>query len=94
VSPEPVWASTVDGGRYHVWVDRLAPYEGELVVRRADDDEILLRKKVGLSYQALFGPDFGDVQTWQDWALKAIDDSNDNTESPLRDDETSNGNGN
>lgn len=68
---EPVWEQTVDGGKYRCWVDRIDGYNGMLNVER--DGVSLLQEVVSLSYQAIFGPDVGDVGQWQDRCIKAID---------------------
>ena len=49
-----VWSSMLDG-KYMVKVTRIAPYRGELTI--ADGDNVLHRKAVLLSFNALFGPD-------------------------------------
>lgn len=66
-----VWSSLLDG-RYTVAVRRIRPYVGELTLTAAD--RVLLRKEVGLAYDALFGPDMDDVATWQAEAMRFVDD--------------------
>jgi len=65
-----VWTSKLDG-RYIVTVTRTRPYQGELVI--VDGDQILLRQTVGLMFNAIFGPDIADVQSWQQIAIDIID---------------------
>jgi hypothetical protein len=65
-----VWSSLFDG-KYTVKVTRTAPYRGELTV--AAGTTVLHRKSVGLSYDALFGPDVTDVASWQEIAIKVVD---------------------
>ncbi len=65
-----VWTSMLVG-RYTVAVRRTRPYRGELTISEAD--RVLMRKEVGLAFDALFGPDVGDVATWQDEALRFVD---------------------
>jgi hypothetical protein len=65
-----VWSSMLDN-RYTVTVTRVAPYRGELTI--ADGDNVLHRKTVLLSFNALFGPDVADVAAWQEAAMTFID---------------------
>lgn len=66
-----VWDQTVDNSKYVCRVERTGVYTGELVVSREGTE--ILREQVGLSYQAIFGPDMDDVAQWRDSAIKAID---------------------
>jgi hypothetical protein len=72
---DTVWDANLDEGRYRVTVIRLGPYGGVLILREADGP-ILLQREVGLSYDALFGPDVSDVQLWQDIATRFVDQRN------------------
>jgi hypothetical protein len=72
-SENSVWYNTVDQGTWEVEVTRVTDYQGELTVRRASDDEVILCEVVGLAYGAIFGPDVDDVEQWQDKVIKAID---------------------
>jgi len=65
-----VWSSTLDG-RYAIKVTRLAPYRGELTI--TEGTTVLHREPVGLSFDALFGPDVADVASWQEIAIKFVD---------------------
>jgi hypothetical protein len=66
-----VWRQTVDAGRYVCWVERVAAYTGILMCER--DGTRVLRREVTLAYQALFGPDVGDVAEWEAACIEAID---------------------
>lgn len=67
-----------------VWFDRL-DQRWQLEVHREDhdgvlyifdhdnEDKLVFRKPVGLSYGAVFGPDAGDVAYWQDIAINFVD---------------------
>ena len=69
-APDVAWESELDE-RYVVKVVRLAPYQGQLQIW--DGSELLHAEPVGLSYDALFGPDVGDVHQWQELAVRFID---------------------
>ena len=70
---EVVWQNRLDG-RYDVIVFRSKePYNGVLIVR--DGLIEISRTQVGLSYDAMIGPDAGDVQTWIDAAIAVVDQS-------------------
>lgn len=70
---EDVWHNTVDQGTWDVRVERISAYRGVLIIKRADTDQEIHREEVGLSYQAIFGPDVDDVAAWQDRAIEVID---------------------
>ena len=53
-----MWTSTLDG-KYEVTVTRTGDYYGELTI--SEDNQVLHRETVGLSYGAIFGPDVADV---------------------------------
>jgi hypothetical protein len=69
--PSLVWSATLDD-RYIIRVERTDPYSGELVI--LDGDKELLREKVVLSYNALFGPDVFDIEAWQERAAEFVDE--------------------
>lgn len=77
--PKLVWWSKLDG-RYQVEVQRIgggseSGYRGTLFVfDHQEENKRLLGEEVGLSYQAIFGPDVQDVSDWQDRAAKFIDE--------------------
>lgn len=50
-----VWTSTLDG-KYEVTVTHTDGYHGVLTI--SEGTEVLHRESVGLSYGAMFGPDF------------------------------------
>ncbi len=70
---DTVWEATVDGGAWHVRVDRTEAYKGELIIVRRRDGKQVLREEVGLAYQAVFGADVDDVRSWQQRAIQVID---------------------
>ena len=49
-----IWKSNVDK-KFDVWVERVAPYEGELVI--SEDGKMLTIQQVTITYDAKFGPD-------------------------------------
>lgn len=68
-----VWGATVDSETWKAQVVRTGDYTGTLEVYRMADDEKVFSQDVSLSYQALFGPDMGDVAEWQEIAINFID---------------------
>lgn len=51
-------------------------YQGVLCVfDQQDDDKLIYFEKVSLAYGAVFGPDAGDVATWQEKVVDFIDKS-------------------
>lgn len=73
VMTDIVWRSTIDQGTYEAKVERLGDYAGNLIVTVVSTNEVLLEEEVLLAYQAIFGPDVGDVAAWQDKAITVID---------------------
>lgn len=67
-----VWEATLDN-KYHCSVSRTGDYTGKLKVIDTEKDSIILDKEVGLSYQAMFGPDVDDVRLWEDLSIEAVD---------------------
>lgn len=67
-----VWETKVDE-KFDVWVERVAPYKGRIVVMSPDQEAPLLDKEVTISYDAPFGPDAADVSVWAAMALEVID---------------------
>lgn len=69
-----VWENTLDNGAYQCKVVRAEGdgYSGELVV--SQDDEVIHREVVGLSYAARFGPDVADVAEWSERVVEVVDD--------------------
>lgn len=65
-----VWTATLDE-KYVVTVTREAPYRG--ILRITEAGQVLHWETVGLAYNAQFGPDVDDVETWQQIAERFID---------------------
>ena len=70
---EIVWTATVDSNTWRVDVVRKSDYLADLQVYRVSDETMVHEEEVGLSYQAVFGPDMADVALWQDTAIAVID---------------------
>jgi hypothetical protein len=68
--PNIVWVVLFDA-RYKMTVLRKEPYRGTLELR--DGEDLILEQDVCLSYDAMFGPDAGDVAEWQEIAMQFID---------------------
>lgn len=71
---EQIWEAVLDG-RYRVSVARVAPYRGHLEVVDNQTGTKLHEEEVGLSYDAMFGPDLSDVARWQETAVDVVDAS-------------------
>lgn len=69
-----VWTATVDGNTWRVDVVQKGAYNADLEIYRLPDETLVHREEVGLSYQAMFGPDALDVAYWQDRAIEVIDE--------------------
>lgn len=67
-----VWRGEFDH-LYEVSVYRSEPYKGELIVQNIRTEEILLKEETGISYDAVFGPDYNDVEIWKQKALDVVD---------------------
>lgn len=65
---ELVWQSVLDG-RYIITVVRTGPYCGMLRIEDADTDRMLREEEVLLAFDAILGPDVGDVAVWQETAI-------------------------
>jgi len=65
-----LWSSLLDR-RYVISVNRIRPHQGELTI--TDAGRLLHRQSVGLSYDAMFGPDIDDISHWQQLAVAFID---------------------
>jgi len=69
----PIWTGTLDH-RYVLTVNPTPqPRYGRLTITDSLTGTVLLDEPVPLSYGAVFGPDMGDVQVWQQRALDLID---------------------
>ncbi len=64
-----VWSAMFDG-TYAIKVTRTAPHRGELTV--SEGENVLLRKTVDLSFDALSGPDIPDVVAWHEIAIRFV----------------------
>ena len=67
-----IWKSKVDK-KFDVWVERVAPYEGELVI--SEDGKMLTVQQVTITYDAKFGPDINDVRDWERVCIDFIDNT-------------------
>ena len=67
-----VWKDQVDK-KYDVYVERVEPYKGELVIKEGDKE--LTHKFVTIAYDAKFGPDVSDVTQWQLDCIDFIDNT-------------------
>jgi hypothetical protein len=65
-----IWHTRVDK-RYQVEVVRTGDQTADLVI--SEGDKKLLTEQVGLSYDAIFGPDMADVETWRQRVITFID---------------------
>ena len=81
MSRDIVWTATVDDNTWRVDVVRRGQYEADLEIYRVADESLVHSEPVGLSYQALFGPDIDDVVQWQNRAIEIIDSQEDSNES-------------
>lgn len=74
-APKPtsdvVWTNSLDRGTYLASVVRLRPYCGLLTVTRSE--VIVLKREIGISYDAPFGPDMEDVHECEQLAVAAAD---------------------
>jgi hypothetical protein len=68
-----IWENTVDGGVWGCKVTRVTDYQGELEVWNVASNDVILSERVGLAYDAIFGPDVSDVAQWMEQTLAAID---------------------
>ena len=67
-----VWETKADK-IYQCEVHRVGDYKGRLTVINTVDKSTVLDTEVTLSFNAIFGPDGGDVMDWQEKSLNAID---------------------
>ena len=65
-----IWQCKLDR-KYDVRVERVAPYEGELVI--CENGNMLTIKQVQISYDAKFGPDITDIADWEAFCIDYID---------------------
>jgi len=65
-----IWKSTLDK-KFEVYVERVAPYEGELVI--SENGKMLTIKQVTISHDAKFGVDLSDIRDWETFCIDFID---------------------
>lgn len=70
---QTIWEATLDQNEYLCRVTRTSDRMGRLTVVKKENGATLLDKQVGLSYGAVWGPDFEDVLDWQDMCMLAVD---------------------
>jgi hypothetical protein len=72
-----IWFARLDH-RYQLEVHRIDRNRGELIVfDHENNDKEIFAKEVGLSYGSIFGPDMGDINTWQDMVVDFVDNKYD-----------------
>lgn len=71
MTEDVIWESILDG-TYKCKVVRSGEYKGTLSIEDSAG-EIIHSQDVGLSYDALLGPDASDVAEWQDVCVEVID---------------------
>jgi hypothetical protein len=64
--------STLDD-RYEVQVVRVAPYQGKLLIREADEE--IYSQRVGMMFDTLIGPMAADLDVWEEMAIDAINNT-------------------
>ena len=67
-----VWESKLDN-KYRCIVIRLAAYKGNLQIATLSDNKLIHEQFVGISYDATFGPDEGDVYEWENICCNIVD---------------------
>lgn len=67
-----IWEAELDK-KYKVYVERVEPYKGELVIKEGDKE--LTHKFVTIAYDAKFGPDINDVADWEIMCINFIDNT-------------------
>lgn len=69
---ELVWKGLLDG-TFNCRVERTGNYAGRLTCRDESRELTIVDQPVTLSYNAVFGPDAGDVAEWESICAKAKD---------------------
>lgn len=69
---QTVWESTLDD-RYRCLVSRTGAETGRLTITDTETEQELHAEDVELAYGATFGPDIGDIRTWQELAMEVVD---------------------
>lgn len=67
-----VWSGTLDK-KYEVIVYRKRAYCGYLIVKDIHDNQVIHRQDVTINFDAQYGPDVGDIDTWQRIATEVVD---------------------
>lgn len=68
---ETVWEAELDE-KYTCKVLRMGPYNGALMI--TDNlGKVLFQKPVTMGFDARFGPDVDDVETWQEMCMEYVD---------------------
>lgn len=68
-----VWAQVLDC-RYCMEVVRTEPYKGEFrVFDGYDDNKLVWKENVSVSYDAIFGVDAGDMEEFKDKGIDIVD---------------------
>lgn len=69
-----IWEATIDN-RFKCSVVRSEDYTGKLIiVDTEDEDKIIHKTDVSLSYGAMFGPDVSDISEWEEICINIVDE--------------------
>ena len=68
-----IWDAVLDE-LYQCEVVRTQEYRGLLTIKNTQNGHVILEQEIGISYDAQFGPDIGDVAYWQDICVNKIDE--------------------
>lgn len=66
-----VWENSLDGGKFYATVIRTGDHKGALSV--TEGITLIHAEDVGLSHDAIFGPDADDVAAWMDRVIDVVD---------------------
>lgn len=69
---EVIWEGTLDN-RWYCVVERTGNYEGLLSITDTENKSVVHEEAVGLSYDAVFGPDAYDINVWEEKAMDVVD---------------------
>lgn len=69
-----IWQSSDDKRIYYVVCRRVTDRSAMLELIRLKDREVVRSESVSLAYGARFGPDFGDIRTWNRMATQWSDE--------------------
>lgn len=68
-----VWATVFDK-RFCCEVVRKEPYLGQLLIFDSENDmQHIFTEEVSLAFDAIFGPDWNDVDSWKDKVVDYVD---------------------